>query len=613
MLVSVSMEAQAREKIEEVFMSQRQRIWHLLPAPEPLAVRRLARDAQISEVVAQLLWQRGIRQAEEAKQFLYGRLTDLLPPDRLSGVREAAHRIVSAIRGRRKICIYGDYDVDGVTGTAILVRLLQHLQASVEYHIPMRLSEGYGLNAERLRELHQRQVQVVVTVDCGIASIAEAALAQELGMELIITDHHQWKVDSVGAPLLPPAAVVVHPRWPEGHYPSSELSGAGVAFKLAWAIAQVVSGSSQGSLPPDLRDILLEGVGLAALGMVADVVPLRGENRIFVRHGLRRIMQQPSLGLRALMEVAQLQIDEKLTAEDVGYRLAPRLNAAGRLGCARMAVELLTTQSYTTARTHAQFLEKQNDQRQTLERQATQQAKEWVDKLYRNDAAIVVADPRWHPGVVGIVAGRLVHDYGKPAIVIAIREGEDLAVGSGRSIPELPLHEALRACESLLDSYGGHAAAAGLKIAPERIDAFRNAINHYVAHRLPLGSTRPRLLLDAEVPLATITPSLLQELDRLEPYGADNPKPRFLATGVTLEKVRRMGRGESPPHLELRVSQGGQRFRCVAWNMAERYEELQGASQVCLAFTPQRSTYQGYSRIELKLCDIQCGPEPRLE
>ena len=592
-------------------MSQGRRIWHLLPAPDPLAIRRLAREAQISEVVAHLLWQRGIRQAAEARQFLYGRLTDLLPPDHLYGVMEAAQRIVSAIRERRKICIYGDYDVDGVTGTAILVRLLQHFQAPVEYHIPMRLSEGYGLNAERLRELHQRGVQVVVTVDCGIASIAEAELAQKLGIELIITDHHQWKVDQAGTPLFPSAAVVVHPAWPEGHYPSGELSGAGVAFKLAWAIAQIFCGSSQGSLPADVRDILLEGVGLVALGMVADAVPLRGENRIFVRHGLRRIAQQPSLGLRALMEVAQLQVNEKLTAEDVGYRLAPRLNAAGRLGCARMVVELLTTQSYTTAKTHAQFLEKQNSQRQLLERQATQQAIDWVEKHYPHDAVIVVADPQWHPGVVGIVASRLVERYGKPAIVIAIREGETLAVGSGRSVPELPLHEALRVCESLLDSYGGHAAAAGLKILPERIEAFRTAINHYVANRLP-QRTLPCLVLDAEVPLAAITPSLLKELDDLEPYGADNPKPQFLATGVTLEQVRRMGQGEPPRHLELRVSQGGQRFRCVGWNMAERYEELQSASQVCLAFTPSENTFQGRSRIELRLLDVQPGAEPRL-
>ena len=594
-------------------MSQSRRIWHLLPAPEPLAVRRLAREAQISEVVAHLLWQRGIHQAHEARQFLYGRLTDLLPPDQLHGVMEAAQRIVSAIRQRRKICIYGDYDADGVTGTAILVRLLQHLQASVEYYIPMRLSEGYGLNAERLRELHQRQVQVVVTVDCGIASLTEAELARELGIELIVTDHHQWKIGQTGSPLLPPAAVVIHPRWPEGHYPSGELSGAGVAFKLAWAIAQIASGSSQGSLSEDLRNILLEGVVLAAVGMVADAVPLRGENRIFVRHGLRRLAKQPPLGLRALMEVAQLEINERLTTEDIGYRLAPRLNAAGRLGCARMAVELLTTQSYTTAKTHAQFLEKQNDQRQTLERQATQQAHEWVEKHYLQDTVLVVADPRWHPGVVGIVASRLVDLYGKPAVVIAIREGETLAIGSGRSVPELPLHEALRACESLLDSYGGHAAAAGLKIAPERIDAFRIAINRYASLRVPQGPPRPRLLLDAEVPFAAITPSLLQELERLEPYGVDNPKPRFLATGVTVERVRRMGQGESPRHLELKVSQGGQRFRCVGWNMAERYEELQKASQICLAFTPYRSTYQGSNRIELRIIDIQCGPEPHLE
>lgn len=593
-------------------MAHRPLIWHLLAAPDRMAVRSLAQQARISDVMAQLLWQRGIRKAQEAVQFLNPKLSSLAPPEQLAGVQEAARRLVTAARQRRKICIYGDYDVDGIVGTAVLLRLLRYLQATVEYYIPLRQKDGYGLSAEKLRELHQRGIQTVVTVDCGIGSLAEAELAQQLGMELIITDHHSLHVDDRGGVLLPAASVVVHPRWPTDHYPHGELCGAGVAFKLAWEIARQASGVLSGPLPQDLRELLLDAVGLTAVAVVADAVPLRGENRVLVSYGLRRLVEQPPVGLKALMEVAELpKKGGRLSTEDVSYHLAPRLNAAGRIECARMSVDLLMTTSYAQAKTQAEFLDKLNSHRQSLERETLRQVRELLEREYQNDPAIVIAQKGWHPGVIGIVAARLLSEYGKPTVVIAIPEEGGVATGSCRSVPDLAIHEALRACGDLLESHGGHAAAAGLKIAPERIDAFRKAFNHYVARHLPGGTAGSRLLLDAEVPLSAITRSLLKELDWLEPYGLDNQKPVFLACDLVVERPRLIGK-DSKRHVEFFAVQGGQRFRCIAWNMADRFEELQKAERVCIAFTPQTNTFNGLERIELQLVDFQCGRTPQL-
>lgn len=591
-------------------MSRAQQQWYLHPA-DPDAAQSLARSARISPVVAQLLLNRGIKDAASAHRFLYAPLNELASPDRLPGVRQAAQQIVHAITQHRKICIYGDYDVDGITGTAILYRMLERLGADVQYHTPVRLSEGYGLHPDRLRELAQQGVSLVVSVDCGIASLAEAALAHELGIELIITDHHKPKM-SVDGPLLPTASVVVHPGLPGSEYPYGDLSGAGVAFKLAWAIAQRASGSER--VRPELRELLLDAIGLAALGLVADVVPLRDENRIFVRHGLERIRQRPLLGLDALIKVARINLDHGMTSEDVGYRLAPRLNAAGRLGCARMAVELLTTTNPTRCTQLAEHLERQNSERQARERKYTQHAKELVEQELLDDPAIVVGSPDWHPGIVGIVASRLVEHFGKPALVVALpTDKTTLATGSGRSIPGLPLHHALQACNELLEGHGGHAAAAGFKLKAELLPALRDRFCAYVAKHFPAGTPRPRLELDTEVPLAAVTGGLMNELEKLEPYGAGNPRPKFLATGLLVEGARLIGSGETQRHVDFRVRQGNTAFRCVAWNMADRLEELSNSTEpLNLAFTPRINIWNGQRRLELQVLDFKHGNTPPL-
>jgi single-stranded-DNA-specific exonuclease len=581
--------------------------WHLLPH-DPDAVGSLAGSLGVSAVVAQLLLNRNVAEPERARRFLDAPLAGLHPPDLLPGVTEAAGRLYDAARTDRRVCVYGDYDVDGTTGTALLLQGLRLLGAEPDFYVPHRLDEGYGLNAEALRQIAASGAQIVVTVDCGVASVREAEVARDLGLELIVTDHHEPKERR------PDAAVVVHPRLPPGAYPFGGLSGSGVAFKLAWKLAQLGSGGDK--VMPRFRDYLLDAVVLASLGTVADVVPLHDENRIFVRAGLGRLRQAPSVGLKALLEAAGLTAGAELRASDIAYKLAPRLNAAGRLGCARLVVELLTTTSPPRAADHARYLEKQNGERQTIERQMVARAREMAERDFAGAPALVLASPDWHGGVIGIVAGRLAEQFARPVLLIAVRPGEDgglpVGHGSGRSVPGFALHEALKACGDCLLSHGGHRAAAGFKVRADAIDTFRDAFCAYAARHFPEGPPSPRLVLDAEVPLSALTMGLIKEIDKLEPYGSENGRPIFLAGGLeVVGQPRRMGGGER--HMSFRVRQNGTTLRAVAFGMGERYDELMSdGGRCCLAFTPKINEWQGYRSVELEVVDFQPGPRAAL-
>jgi single-stranded-DNA-specific exonuclease len=578
--------------------------WHLLPH-DARAIGRLAAALRTSPVVAQLLLNRGLSDPEAARDFLASPLTHLHEPARLPGVREAAERLHAAVRERRRVWVYGDYDVDGVTGTAVLLQALHLLDAAVDFYVPNRLEEGYGLNEEALRQIAQGGPAVVVTVDCGIASLAEADEARRLGLELLITDHHEFK------DRLPDAAAVVHPRLPGTDYPFGDLSGSGVAFKLAWALCQCASGAQR--VTPCLREFLLDSMALAALGTVADVVPLHGENRVFVRHGLPRLRHSSSPGLQALLESAGLHEKAQLAATDVGYNLGPRLNAAGRLGCARLAVELLTTPSRQRAVDLARYLDDQNRKRQALERQILREAREMVEADgVDGTPALVLASRSWHPGLIGIVAGRLAELYGRPVLLIALRDGDDPGHGSGRSVPGFRLHEALAACGDGLVSHGGHAAAAGFKIGRDAVDGFRARFCEYADRYFASGPPAPRLALDAEVPLSALTPGLIEAIAQLEPYGSGNPQPVFLAGGLeVVGEPRLLGAGER--HLSFRVRQAGRELRVIAFGMADRLEELRSAGgRCCLAFTPRINEWQGRRSVELELRDLQPGPQAKL-
>jgi single-stranded-DNA-specific exonuclease len=582
-----------------------QKLWRLLPHDRS-AIERLAGDLRVSPVIAQLLLNRDLRTAEAGRRFLDAPLAGLHHPATLPGVPEAVERLYRAIEAKKKVCVYGDYDADGVTGTAILLGLFHQLGVQAEFYVPHRLEEGYGLNVEALRQLATGGIEVVVTVDCGIASIEEALVARELGIELIVTDHHEMK------DCLPEAAVCVHPRLPGASYPFGGLSGAGVAFKLAWALAVRHCGSEK--VTDRLRNYLLDALCLATLGLVADVVPLCDENRILVRAGLDRLRREPPLGVRALIESAKVSPNGPIRAEDIAFKLAPRLNAAGRLGCARLVVEMLTTPNPARAREVAEYLEAQNGQRQALERKMVREAKDLVERDGIDAvSAVVLGHADWHPGVVGIVAGRLVEYVGRPVILFALKDGAEVVTGSGRSIPGFELHRALKACDEVLVGHGGHAMAAGVKVRISQLDVFRERFQAYAAMHFPGGvPSAPCLRLDAEVPLSALTPGLLKDLDRLEPYGAENPRPRFLAGGLELVgEPRRIGKDER--HLNFRVKQGGSSIRVVAWSMGDRLDELvSGDRKCCVAFTPRINEWQGQRTIELEVCDFQPGPVAKL-
>jgi len=581
--------------------------WQLLPHDRS-AIDRLAGSLSLPPIVAQLLLNRGVECPVAARRFLEAPLPGLHAPSLLPGVPEAAERLHDAVQRGQRICIYGDYDADGITGTAILLQLLRLMNAVVDFYVPHRLEEGYGLNAEALRTIKESGAQVVVTVDCGISAVAEADEARRLGLDLIITDHHEFKAQ------LPAANVLIHPRLPGTSYPFDGLSGAGVAFKLAWAVAQRFCGSDK--VTPRFREYLLDAVVLAALGLVADVVPLHDENRILVRYGLTRLRQAPSIGLKALLEAAAIADKPRLFAEDIGYKLAPRLNAAGRLGCARLAVELLTTTSTQRAVDLARFLETQNQQRQTLERRIAAQAREMAAP-YDGAPALVLASEEWHPGVIGIVAGRLAEQTARPVLLIALaraRKGdaEVIGQGSGRSVEGFALHQALQQCDDLLLGHGGHAAAAGFRVRPESIDAFRDRFCACAAGQFGGGPPAPQLILDAEVPLGALTLGLLRDLDRLEPYGSANRRPLFLAGDLdVVGEPSRIGKGEL--HMSFKVRQQDTTLRAIAFGMAERLNELMSAGgKCCLAFRPTVNEWNGRRTVELQVADLQAGPRAAL-
>jgi single-stranded-DNA-specific exonuclease len=575
------------------------REWRFSPFDES-QVRQLAGRLNVSPVLAQILAARGFETPERAGAFLDSRLTELHDPERLPGISAAADAVVAALRANRRITIYGDYDVDGVAATSILWHCLQLAGGRVEYYVPHRLEEGYGLNCEALAKLHERDpAMLVVSVDCGIASVREAEFARQLGLELIITDHHH------PGPELPNANVLVHPRLPGTSYPFGDLCGAGVAFKLAWAICTRLGDGKKAS--PRMREFLLSAVGLAAVGTIADVVPLLDENRVLVRYGLKSLCERSSTGLKALLRATELADREVLDAEDIGFKIAPRINAAGRLGQARLAVELLTTENPERAVMLAAYLEEQNKARQTVERRMFKQARELVaaNPEWADHAALVLEHHEWHAGVIGIVASRVAEQYQKPAILIARTEPDQPGQGSARTFGGFDLHAGLTACAAELVTFGGHQAAAGLRIRPERINTFREAFCSYVAEHQAIDRADLELRIDAEVRLADLTLRAVVELDRLGPFGRANPRPVLASTRVELaEPPRKMGEGER--HLDLRVRHYGKVMRAIAFGRGEWADEIaavNGPFSVCFAANINR--FRGQENVELQLLDWQ--------
>ena len=545
--------------------------------------------------MAQLLVNRGVSPGPEGDAFLSPRLKDLHPPQLLPGAVEAAEFVVEAVKAKRRIVLYGDYDVDGTTGVAILWHMLREAGAEPSFYVPHRVDEGYGLNLQAAGRLVADGAGLIITVDCGITATEVAASLAEAGVPLIITDHH--------APheTLPHAAAIVHPGL-GSDYPNEHLCGAGVAFKLAWAIAQRQSGSDRVS--PEYRSLLQELLPLAALGTIADVVPLIGENRIIAKHGLESLPNSSLPGVRAIIESSGLG-GEKISGYDVGFKLAPRINAAGRMGHARLAIELFTRADADRAREIALYLDDQNRSRQATERKITRQAREMVDKdNLAGDArrAIVLASEEWHAGVIGIVAARLVDRYHRPTILISLSDGE--GQGSGRSIAHFDLAEALSGCAEHLESYGGHAMAAGLRIRADRVEAFTEAFVNLANNRLTCSDMEPKLRLDAQVSLDVLSLPTVEAIVGLGPFGLGNPRPRLATDWVELAAEPRCvgGGGE---HLQATFHQDGVRMKGIGFGLASGIEDLKQHRRCRVAFEPMINDFNGRRSVEMRMIDLQ--------
>lgn len=552
----------------------------------------------VPPVVAQLLLCRGISDCATARRFLNVKLADLREPATLPGAADAGRAVIEAVRRGERIVVYGDYDADGITGAAILVRCLRLLGANVGYYVPHRIDEGYGLNHDAIRKLAAAGVRLVITVDCGITSVEEAATARRHGIKLVVTDHHE------PASLLPDAEVIVHPRLPGTCCEFHGLSGAGVAFKLAWMICQLAEETQKVS--PRLKQFLVQALGLAALGTVADVVPLVDENRILVRHGLASLRDGPSIGLAELIRITKLNQKPYLDSEDIAFMLAPRINAAGRLGQAQLAVELLTTDSHDRATALAEYLHELNSSRDTLERRvyraARQQCLEQLEK--DDDAALVLAGRGWHAGVIGIVAGRLAEKFHRPVVMISLDEwGNKAGVGSARCVPGLNLHELVSACSHRLVSHGGHAAAAGLKIEESQVEAFRAEFCELAACQIRNEDRQAELMIDGEAPLSMLTLQTVQQMEQLAPFGASNPRPLLCTTDVSLAAPpQRMGGGGR--HLSLSLAQNSVRMRAVSFGGGESADELANhGAPLEVAFRPVINVFRGRRTVELHLAD----------
>ena len=563
--------------------------------PAPAVRDRLAADLSRSPLFCQILVNRGITDADAARTFLAPSLHDLHDPYLILGMDTAVRRIVAAVQQGEPMAVYGDYDVDGVTGTALLLAFFEALGLQVASYIPERQGEGYGLNAEAMRQLAQRGTRLLITVDCGSTAVAEVALARELDVDTIITDHHQ------PPDTLPAALAVLNPHQPGCGYPNKHLCGVGLVFKLLTALRAAMrqSGVLRERLPNLKRHL-----DLVALGTIADVTPIRGENRVIVHYGLQELTQTRKPGLQALRQVSGRQ-DKAASVGEVGFQLAPRLNASGRLGSAAQSLDLLMARDPAEAERLAALLDEVNQQRRTLQQNVEQAVHERIGQQYGGTppAAIVLGDADWHLGVVGIVAARIAETYHRPTFLLQING--DTARGSGRSIPAFDLYGGLQHCAAWLQQFGGHRYAAGLTMAAEHLPALQEAFIRYADDRLGADDLRPVLRLDAGVSLADVTEPLVHDLAALAPHGSGNPVPVLAAYGVRLASpVRRLG--QEGQHARFRVEQDGAGLEAIAFQQGDRVAEAAaGGGALDVAFTPVINTWRDRRTLELQVRDVR--------
>lgn len=570
------------------------------------SVERLARDQGLPALLAHLLALRGHAEPRAAAEHLAAGLSSLHDPSLLPGIEAAAERLARAVERGETILVHGDYDVDGVCGTALLTLLLRLVGARVEPYIPSRLSDGYSFGPHSVARAREREAGVVLSVDNGTSARATIDELAALGVDTIVTDHHEPPPDPAE---LPRAVAIVNPKLADSTYPFRELCGCGVAFKLAWGLAQRISGARK--VRGDLRDFLTDAMAFVALATVCDVVPLVGENRALARAGLRALEGSKRAGLRALIEASGCA-GQVLTSETVAFKLGPRLNAAGRLGSADRALELLTCDDSARARALAAELEGLNAARRRVEAELLQSALAAAEPFSDpvQHPVLVLAGQGWHQGVVGIVAARLAQRFARPALVIGLEGVEGR--GSARSVPGFDVLAALRGGAAHMRRFGGHAQAAGCEVASGSIDALRESVCARASELLGgRGLPEAGLSIDAEVDLEGLSPELMRALDRLEPYGNQNEAPVLLSSDARLAEPARVV-GSERAHVMIRARRGARVLKAMAFGMAARVGELAPGAPLHLVYSPRWNVFRGETALELVLHDFAVGDRPAL-
>jgi single-stranded-DNA-specific exonuclease len=559
---------------------------------DPGVATTLANDLGVSATFARLLANRGFRDARQVQDFLEPSMDRLLDAFLMRDMDKAVARIWQAIESRESILVFGDYDVDGITATSLLSSALEALGANVGYFIPDRIRDGYGLSVRGVEVARKRRTKLIITADCGITATHEVKLAATQGMEVIVTDHHE--------PLgeMPAAVAILNPKRRDCPYPFKDLAGVGVVFKLV----QGLHASRPTAFP---EGFVARNLDLVALGTIADVVPLVGENRIFAKLGLDQLHDSHRPGITALKEVAGL-VARRIESGHVAYILAPRINAAGRLGNAESGVRLLLSNERREALSIAESLEEDNTNRKKIDESTLEDALEMLRRLGADlPPAIVLWSDRWHPGVLGIVASRLMERFHRPTILVSADEDE--GKGSGRSIKGFDVCQALQECRQHLVGFGGHSYAAGLTIRAENLEAFRDQFCRVVAERMKPEDYVPTLSIDGTLPLEECNEDLVRALERLSPFGIGNAEPLFVAENVALGAPPMV---VSKNHLKMSIRQNGRELDCIGFGLGYLAGPLRHeAGRVAVAFVPTINVWQNRSRLQLKLRDIQVRPE----
>lgn len=547
-------------------------------------IRFLSGKLNISLLLAQLLWQRGITDETVAAAFLSPDLSHLHDPYALPDMGAAVQCIKAAVERGRRIAIYGDYDVDGITASVVMFQALKALGAETLIYLPDRFAEGYGLNSDAIYKLYSQDVNLIITVDCGITAIEEVNLAHQLGMQVVITDHHQC------ADEIPHAEAVVDPKRRDSSYPFPSLAGVGIAFKLACALVGL--------------DVAMEYIDMAALGTIADIVPLLSENRVIVKYGLQHMKNNARIGIKALWQAAGLKGDIScINTENVTFQLVPRLNAAGRMSSAVKGLKLLMSQDTDEAMILAKQLDADNRQRQNIERQILQEAVDMINNTIdlRHERAIVLAKEGWHKGVIGIAAGKLAEMYHRPVLIISLTDGQ--GHGSGRSIPALDLYQALDSCKKYFSAFGGHAQAVGFSISEEYVSVLRQQFNAVLSQILLPKDMVPAISYDARIYIKDISPDLLNELSLLEPFGYGNQQPVFLIGDAVFKDMREVGADKS--HLKLCLTSDGVDLDCIAFRNGHKYQELCKCRNIDVVGTLETDQWNDMERIQFKAIHIK--------